>query len=249
MKKILIIGDSCKDVFVYCHAERLAPDLPVPVLRIIEETQNPGMAKNVERNIAAIYPDVTLFTNDNWEKITKTRYVHEKTNHTFIRIDSEPTVPRIDIGKLDLQGYDIVVISDYNKGFLTEEDIKAITERHPMVFIDTKKMLGEWAKGAKIIKINNYEFERSRHALTEEFRDKIIITRGDVGAEYNGAIYPVEKVEVKDSTGAGDSFFAGLVVRYAETGDIEESIRFANECAARVVKERGVTLISRTQHA
>jgi D-glycero-beta-D-manno-heptose-7-phosphate kinase len=245
MKKILVIGDSCKDVFVYCHAERLAPDLPVPVLRVIEETQNPGMAKNVERNIAAVYPHIDLFTNDNWEQITKTRYVHQNTNHTFIRIDSEPTVPRIDINKLNLKGYDIVAISDYNKGFLTEADIQSICEQHPNVFIDTKKMLGGWVKDAKIIKINNFEFERSRHALTDEFRSKVIITRGDLGAEYNGALYPVDKVEVKDSTGAGDSFFAGLLVGYVETGDIEAAIRFGNAVASKVVQQKGVNTIER----
>ena len=37
MKKILIIGESCKDIFVYCNANRLAPDLPIPVLSVIEK--------------------------------------------------------------------------------------------------------------------------------------------------------------------------------------------------------------------
>jgi len=54
-----------------------------------------------------------------------------------------------------------------------------------------------------------------------------------------------ERVEVKDSTGAGDSFFAALLVRYAETGDIDEAINFANACAAKVVTQKGVTLIER----
>lgn len=245
MKKILVIGESCKDMFVYCHAERLAPDLPVPVLRVIEETSNPGMAKNVERNIAAIYPHVELATNDNWERITKTRYVHQNTNHTFIRIDSEPSVPRLDRATLDLSGYDMVAVSDYNKGFLTEDDIQAICESHPNVFIDSKKILGSWASQAKIIKINNFEHERSKHALTPELADKIIVTYGGQGAQFQGKQYSVEKVEVQDSTGAGDSFFAGLLVGYAETGDIERAIRFANAVASRVVQQKGVNIIER----
>ncbi|OGG77946.1 hypothetical protein A3B35_02190 [Candidatus Kaiserbacteria bacterium RIFCSPLOWO2_01_FULL_54_24] len=246
MKKILVIGESCKDVFVYCHAERLAPDLPVPVLRIIEETSNPGMAGNVVCNVKAIHGSVDLITNPAWEEVTKTRYVHKNTNHTFIRIDAESKVPRIVLHDLSLQEYDIIAISDYNKGFLTEEDIQAVCERHPAVFVDTKKKLGVWAKDAKIIKINNYEFERSQDTITPELSQKIIVTRGEHGAEYNCKLYPVvEKVEVKDSTGAGDSFFAGLLVRYVETGDIDESIRFANACAAKVVTQKGVTLIER----
>lgn len=246
MKKILIIGESCLDRFVYCHAERLAPDLPVPVLNIVEETSNPGMAKNVERNVLAVYPHCELITNGNWQNISKTRYVHRSTNHTFIRIDSESEVPRIALRDLPLHEYDIVAISDYNKGFLTEEDIRGICERHPAVFIDTKKILGEWVKNAKVIKINNFEYERSKHAITPELSQKIIITRGELGAEYRGALYPVtEKVDVKDSTGAGDSFFAALLARFAETGDLDESIRFANACASKVVVQKGVTLIER----
>ncbi|MFZ1074842.1 MAG: PfkB family carbohydrate kinase [Minisyncoccia bacterium] len=246
-KKILIVGETCLDRFVYCAADRLAPDLPVPVLKVISETENPGMAKNVERNVKAIYTHCDLVTNKGWKKITKTRYVHQESNYTFIRIDTEPRIPRIAVRELPLSKYDIVAISDYNKGFLTEEDIKYICERHDTVFIDTKKILGPWVRRAKFIKINNQEYERSRHALTPSLAKKIICTKGGAGAEYQGALFPVEKVDVKDLTGAGDSFFAAIVVRYAETGNIKESIEFANECAKEVVKHKGVTLIRRPQ--
>ena len=47
MKKVLVIGESCRDVFIYCDALRLCPDVPVPVLNIKNEVDNPGMAKNV----------------------------------------------------------------------------------------------------------------------------------------------------------------------------------------------------------
>lgn len=246
MKKILVIGDSCRDVFVYCHADRLAPDLPVPVLHVIEQTTNPGMAKNVEQNIKAIYPHCDLITNDNWEQVTKTRYVHRASNHLFIRVDSESRVPRISMHDMPLHEYALVAISDYGKGFLEEEDIAAICERHPAVFLDTKKILGPWAEGAKIIKINNFEYARSKEYLTPELAQKIIVTRGERGAEFQGRNYPVgETVEVKDSTGAGDSFFAALVVLYLESGAIDEAINFANACAAKVVAQKGVTLIER----
>ena len=247
MKKILIIGDSCRDVFVYCHAERLAPDLPVPVLRVIEQTENPGMAKNVERNVRAIYPNCDLVTNEGWRKVTKARYVHKNSNHTFIRIDTEPRVPRIDVRSVPLKKYDLIAISDYNKGFLEEADIKYICEKHKNVFIDTKKMLGPWANRAKFIKINNYEYERSKPFITKILKNKVIYTKGDRGAYYKGENYPVkEKVEVKDVTGAGDSFFAALIVKYLETADIEKAIAFANECASEIVQHKGVTIIQKS---
>ncbi|MFM2330914.1 MAG: Synechococcus phage [Candidatus Parcubacteria bacterium] len=246
MKKILVIGDSCKDVFVYCDAQRLAPDLPVPILDVHEEKENPGMAMNVFRNIKSIHSACAIATNDAWEKVTKTRYVHHKTNHTFIRIDSKHPIKPLQLSKLDLKKYDIVAISDYNKGFLTKEDIMHICKNHSCVFIDTKKPIGPWARGAKFIKINDFEYERSKETLNAGLEKKIIRTEGEKGAFYRGKQYPVsEKVEVKDTTGAGDSFYAALLVRYAETGDVEEAISFANECARRSVMTPGVSVIAR----
>lgn len=244
MKKILVVGESCKDVFVYCRAERLAPDLPVPVLSIVENTDNPGMAANVERNIKNIFPNADLYTNEAWETVTKTRYIHRDTNHMFIRIDTDHRIPRANVKKIPLKKYDLIAISDYNKGFLTEADIKYICEHHANVFMDTKKILGAWALKAKYIKINNFEYERSKDSLPKGLEKKIIHTKGDQGAFFKGKNYPVgKKVEVKDVSGAGDSFFAALVVKYAETGDIEKSIVFANELASEVVKHKGVTTI------
>lgn len=248
-KRILVIGEACLDRFVYCHADRLAPDLPVPVLRVIEETENPGMAKNVEYNIRAIYKHCDIVTNADWKKVTKTRYVHKDSNHTFLRVDTEPRIKHVRVRSLPLRDYDVIAISDYNKGFLTEGDIKYICEHHDAVFIDTKKILGPWANKAKYIKINAQEYRRSKHVITPALEKKIICTKGGLGAEYQGKLYPVERVEVKDLTGAGDSFFAALIVRYVETGAVEEAIRFANECAKEVVRHRGVTLIRRPRES
>lgn len=246
MKKILVVGESCRDVFVYCHAQRLAPDLPIPILDVIDESENPGMAANVERNIKNIYPHCDLVTNDGWENVTKTRYMHGKTNHAFIRIDSKHPVVAADILSLQLSEYDIIAISDYNKGYLSEEDIEHICKNHPCVFIDTKKQLGSWVDEATFIKINDFEYERSKATITPTLASKIIRTEGENGAFYNDIHYPVsEKVEVQDTSGAGDSFYAALVVRYAETGSIDEAITFANDCARRAVAQRGVTVIER----
>jgi bifunctional ADP-heptose synthase (sugar kinase/adenylyltransferase) len=246
MKKILVIGESCKDVFVYCQAQRLAPDLPIPILDVLDEAENPGMAANVARNIKAIHSACDLYTNEGWEQVTKTRYMHRKTNHAFIRIDSRHPVLRAQISKIPLADYDLVAISDYNRGFLTEEDIWDICQSHTNVFIDTKKMLGPWVSAARFIKINEFEFERSKGSLTPELASKIIRTEGEYGAYYNGTHYPVSaRVEVQDASGAGDSFFAALLVRFSETDSIEEAISFANECARRVVAQRGVGVISR----
>ena len=241
-KDILVIGDSCRDVYVYCDTNRLAPDVPVPVLNVLTQNENGGMASNVFRNIQPQVPGTKLLTNDNWYSITKTRYVHKGTNHAFFRVDSNQEIKKINLKSIDFD-YKIIVISDYDKGFLTEEDIEYICKNHPNVFIDSKKILGKWALDAKYIKINNYEYRRSRDFISKELEEKIICTAGEEGCNFKGKNYPVKKVEVMDVSGAGDSFMAGLVIEYLKSQDIEKAIRFANECASRVVQHPGVTII------
>ena len=244
MPRILIVGESCRDVFVYCNASRLAPDLPIPVLRVIHQTENPGMAKNVERNVKAIYPACDIVTNDNWYDITKTRFMHDKTNHAFLRVDAGHSVGRVDVRSLPLADYDIIAISDYDKGFLDENDMRHICRHHDCVFVDTKKPVGEFLNDCLFIKINEKEYRRSR-PVPESLMRRMIITKAERGAEFQGVLYPVEPRDVRDVSGAGDSFFAALLVRYTETRDVRDAIQFANGCASDVIQHRGVTVIGR----
>jgi sugar/nucleoside kinase (ribokinase family) len=36
---------------------------------------------------------------------------------------------------------------------------------------------------------------------------------------------------------------AGLVIEYSKSNDIIKAIKFANECASKVVRQRGVSII------
>lgn len=240
-KEILVIGESCRDIFVYCDALRLAPDYPVPVLNVVNQSENGGMAKNVQRNIQT-QVKCEILTNSNWQNITKMRYVHDSTNHLFFRVDSESKIDRINLEEIDYD-YKLIVISDYNKGFLSEDDIAYICKKHSNVFLDTKKVLGGWAVDAKFIKINDYEYKKSQKILTSELEQKIIHTVGGNGCEYKGKKYKVQKVDVKDTSGAGDSFMSALAIKYLKTSDIIQSIKYANLKASEVVKHRGVTTI------
>ncbi len=242
MSQVTIIGESCLDVFVYCDAIRLAPDLPVPVLQEIHVETNPGMAANVERNINSRTVSTTLVTNKNWQEVTKKRYIHDSSNHMFFRVDTPHNIERVNIREIEFKS-NVVVISDYNKGYLSESDIEYICDSHPLVFLDTKKVLGTWAEKATFIKINHFEFTNSEKRLTETLRNKIIHTRGPEGCEFQGKNYPVEKCEIRDTSGAGDSFMAAWVAECLVTASIEKSIEAANLAASRVVKTRGVGVI------
>lgn len=245
--QILVIGESCYDMFVYCDATRLCPDVPVPVLNVKHVVENPGMAKNVQRNIEHYHP-CDILTNDQWKQVVKTRIVDDKTNHHFVRVDYNDkisSISRFDKEVLidKIKNYAIIVISDYNKGFLSIQDIELISQIHDTVFIDTKKILGPWVKGCKYIKINDFEYNNSKQFVDSDIDSKLIHTAGGDGCYFNNKNYPTDKVEVKDVSGAGDSFMAALVVKYLETSDIEQSIEFANLSASKVVKQRGVSII------
>ena len=42
--KILVIGDSCTDVFVYGQIDRMCPEAPVPIFQPVSKKENGGMA-------------------------------------------------------------------------------------------------------------------------------------------------------------------------------------------------------------
>ena len=245
--RILVVGESCKDIYQYGDCLRLCPEAPVPVFKVSgHNTQNPGMALNVWRNILKMHPDaeVEILTNENWPSITKTRCVDNRTNYIIVRIDDEADgYGRCPIEDIEYEKYDVIVISDYNKGFLSEDDIEEITKNHSITFLDTKKILGDWCKNIKFIKINEFEYERTKHKLTPELIEKMIITLGPKGAKHRDKIFPVPQVEIKDTSGAGDTFVASLAANYALNQDISEAIESANDSATKVVQKKGVSVV------
>ena len=246
MNKVLVIGEQCDDIFIYGDTPRLSPEGPAPVFIPKREVYNGGMGMNVCKNLEELKID-TDFQHQK-KPITKTRHIHESSNTLLLRIDEEKNIDRIDntkLIKLDFWDYTMIVISDYNKGFLTEEDIAYIGFKHPNVICDTKKQLGNWCKDLRFIKLNRSEFENNKEFIDENdwILEKLIITLDKDGCMHGGVSYPTEKVEIMDISGAGDTFVAGFVKMLLDTDDISKSIQFGNRCSAQVVQKRGVTTI------
>ncbi len=258
---ILVIGDSCEDIFIYGDIERISPEAPVPVFKPTHEESNYGMAKNVANNVEAL--DMHTHTVTNKNSIVKKRYVENRSSQMVLRVDEHDYCERID--KSLLEGltknrfkrppfgfdkqredhYDAIIISDYCKGFLEEDDIQFICENNENVFVDTKKKLGEWIKDADFIKINELEYQKNHEVLSEnEFEEKLIVTLGSKGCRYNGKDFLVKEVPVKDVSGAGDTFIAGLVRGYLDTNNIESAIEFAQKCTTHVVQKHGVATVT-----
>jgi bifunctional ADP-heptose synthase (sugar kinase/adenylyltransferase) len=246
MNKVLVIGESCTDVFVYGISKRKSPEGNGPVFVPISETYGLGMAGNTANNLMAMGLDVDTYFDKG--VITKTRYVNKDTNELYLRVDENDITNRINIFNLpDLAKYDAVIISDYCKGFLTEEDISKIASLHKLVILDTKKKLGDWCKDITFIKVNRQEFQNNFGVIKENdwLFDKIICTLDRGGAMYKTQTFKITPTDSADVSGAGDTFVAGFVARYLNSEDIGVSIDWANYCAGEVVKKKGVSVFGK----
>jgi len=113
-QKIAVIGDLILDKYIYGEVERISPEAPVPIVRVLKEKYVPGGAANVAANISTLggnpflfgtvgkdqYKDILLqkiaemnihtsgiFTDNNKTTTRKTRVIG--LNQQLLRIDNE----------------------------------------------------------------------------------------------------------------------------------------------------------------
>ncbi len=249
--KVLIIGESCCDAFVYGSVTRICPEAPVPVFCPTRKTQSLGMAANVFQNIQAIaYHEgdtKSVFRLvSNVSKGTKTRYVDEASNQMIMREDTDEYTIIPDIKTVDFDKYDAVIVSDYNKGFLSDKDLSYISkqcaERKLPCFLDTKKKFDkESMSDFSFIKINRKEY--IENGFEEADKAKLIVTLGSQGCVYDGELFPCQSTQVFDVSGAGDTFLAAFVYEYMTSKNIDKAIDFAQKCCSIVVAKKGVCTI------
>jgi len=246
---ILVVGETCTDKFIYGDCKRLNPEAPTPVFVPTEEITNLGMAGNTVENLKwlGLTPQVISVHDD----IVKTRYVENTSNYILLRVDDEPEIEPLThdiIYNIDFNTLDIIVISDYDKGLISEDFLEylfTMAKGHGVpTFMDTKKVIGSWAEDCDYIKINEKEYNNPEHYdyLSGAFGNKVIVTLGHNGATHKNVNYPVGRVDARDVVGAGDTFLAGLVYGYLLDNQIADAIRLANILASNVVTKKGVAL-------
>lgn len=230
---ILLIGDTCIDVYQYGTIDRLSPEAPVPVFVPTYREEREGMAGNVYTNLVTLGCTVNLICG---HASKKTRLIDQRSRQQIARIDEDvsSTPVRFDT---TIPPYDAIVISDYAKGVVDYTLIRDILQEVKCpVFIDTKLPDLEVMQGAWV-KINELEYSKIKSECSG-----LIVTRGANGADviHQDIHCPAPKVEVVDVTGAGDTFLAALTYRYLVTNDIESAVEFATRAAAVTVQHTGV---------
>lgn len=235
--KILVIGDVCEDVYVYGTTERKNPEASATLLRQTHTRRSPGMAANVAENLRAFCEVTVHFPSEPYSK--KTRFYAEDGVTQLLRVDQDVQSQPYKLHAPDFyDSFDAVVVSDYNKGFITQDNLKALIDAYkgPM-FVDTKKTDLKPLSGP-IFKINSVE-----HGLLRSEPEQLVVTCGAGGCWYKGENFPAPKVEVVDVCGAGDTFLAALAYHHTKDSNMAMALTAANIYAAQACTQAGVYAI------
>lgn len=131
-------------------------------------------------------------------------------------------------------------INRYVVAQLADTDVEVLLNPAPAESVPT-----EILTGCRYLTPNEHEYEVlfGETSLSEDLREKVIVTRGNAGATYyqDGIEQriPAYQVEAVDTTGAGDTFNAAFAVARADGLAMDVALRFANAAAALSVMGLG----------
>lgn len=253
-KRILLFGDYIQDVSVQCDCTRVCPEAPVPVLVPISSSDSAGGAGLVDANLKSLGLRVEALFGS-WSK--KTRYF--VGNQLVMRVDQdEQNVAQEEdsIAYLlpELDKADLIVVSDYNKGSVTERIAKMLVGTGKSCYVDTKNQHTEWFAGRNVTLFPNQR-EIANVLGKEQMFERVIAKMGSEGARvirvdadgygFDEAV-PTASRNVFSVIGAGDVFLAGYVWAQVEGLDPIASTRVANHLAGRSVEQVG-TFVARKE--
>ncbi len=175
----------------------------------------------------------------------------------------------LDALTLSIAEYDIVILSDYGKGVLTDalcQGIITLAKSHGVrVLVDPKGVDFSKYKGAYLLTPNKKEAmlatnititnqETLKEALLKLKKEcdlgiSLITLSEDGIATYDHEleIFPTVAKEVFDVTGAGDTVIASIAFALSAGKNIEQAAAFANLAAGVVVGKIGSATVSLTE--
>jgi bifunctional ADP-heptose synthase (sugar kinase/adenylyltransferase) len=231
--QILLIGDNGVDQYQYGTVTRISPEAPVPVVNYTHTVTKPGMAANVKENLEAL--GCTVDFVHGIKTCIKTRVIDSRTKQHLVRIDQDSPSRAVKIDYNNIDQYNAIVVSDYNKGSVDYDTIENLRLRyHGPIFVDTKKTDLARFEGC-FVKINQVEFDSAKTLPTE-----LIVTLGRDGARYKEHTISAPQVEAFDVCGAGDTFLSALAYNYVLSQDILSAIEFAIRASSITVQHIGV---------
>ncbi|WP_051971308.1 D-glycero-beta-D-manno-heptose-7-phosphate kinase [Massilia sp. 9096] len=295
--RLLVVGDVMLDRYWFGDVSRISPEAPVPVVRIERREERLGGAANVARNAAALGAHCGLLgvvgadeAGDQVERI-----LHESSIHSYLKRDDaistiiklrvigrQQQMVRIDFEeaptetilrdkltsyKALLPDYDVIVLSDYNKGSLVDvaEMIRAARAAGKTVMVDPKGDDFSPYAGATMLTPNKSELKRivgswkNEEQLTEKAQnlrvelglEALLLTRSEEGMSlYTGdevLHVPADAREVFDVSGAGDTVIATMAAMLGAGAPLAEALATANRAGGIVVGKLGTATVTRDE--
>jgi D-beta-D-heptose 7-phosphate kinase/D-beta-D-heptose 1-phosphate adenosyltransferase len=117
-KHILVVGDIMLDRYIWGDVERISPEAPVPVVRTVHRTEQPGGAANVAMNITGMGARATLLGfcgNDDEGKSIDELLRRSGVNTSIVTVPSHPTTSKLRIigGKQQMLRLDTEQADEY----------------------------------------------------------------------------------------------------------------------------------------
>lgn len=287
--KVLLIGDFMVDHFIMGFSKRMSPEestAPVVIEKLNYLT--PGGAGNVALNLLSLGSKVDcvgIVGDDKNGKALKSilkkaganinKLVSIKGYNTTTKkriYSNGKQIVRIDYEenkkwnpndlKIDYNKYNVILISDYNKGVVDNSWLMNLDKSK--VLIDPKKKDINLYKNANIITPNLNELQDISGVKISNRKQIINICKGLIKKyNFNFIIAKQGKkgitiigknnfskhinainVNNPDVTGAGDTTIAALTLHYTVTGNIMEAANFANIAAGLSVSKKGTSIIT-----
>lgn len=242
------------------------------VVRVVGRVGDDPEGRSLQRLLDQAGVDTTsLLQEKGYQTPIKNRMIAE--SQQLLRVDREKISPldaryeELFMEKLAhlIPQVEIIALSDYGKGFLTDRLIRFVLEtakQHKVItIVDPKGIHFAKYKGATLLKPNLSEAyaaaklssssslnEVAEQILMEAPVDFLLITRSEAGmslfSEKEGPRdFPVLSKEVKDVTGAGDTVMATLCFGMANGFSLDRSIQLANLAAGIAVEKIGCAQI------
>ena len=284
-KRVLLVGDFFLDEFLYGDSERLSPEAPVPVIKPNQSIFSLGGAGNVLSNlnnlgikiipvgILGIDPVSIRIIKDLKEKRVNSKNFIIDRKYTAIRkkriiLRNEKKIKNKILNLI--RKADLLIISDYGKGTLTDNIIKfsidCANNLKIQTVVDPRKMNNDYSfyRGASFITPNFNELknifpkllnsdleiiEACKNLKGKYNIEYIVATRGERGI----SLYKDEKFyfnfkaapqEIYDVSGAGDTVVAVLAACLLLNIDLKKAMKLANLCAGYVISLKGTKPIT-----
>lgn len=292
---IMVIGDIMLDRYWFGHAGRISPEAPVPVVHHQETDNRLGGAGHVAANLKALGAKVKLlgFVGDDEagavledlavQQGIESYWFRPQLTDTHIKLrvySAKHAMARFDFNcqyhdedkralmscyQAQLDGVDVVVLSDYAKGTLTESAhmVEMAQKLGKKVVVDPGQIDLSRYYGADLLipntrmlnqvigaSLNAHDMQKHVQSLISSFNlGGILLSRGQQGMSLfrpgrDALDHPAVVHDVVDKTGVADTVVACAALMLGKHAHLPALMHVATVASSVVVQKLGTAVVS-----